>query len=84
MKKFTAFVLCIVLTASLLTACRSKAPEETNSPTTSTTMPETTDATMPTILPTQGTEATNGATDATGGTDSGTNRSRRPLQTPMG
>ncbi len=36
MKKFTAALLIFVLTASLLTACRSKAPEETDSPTTST------------------------------------------------
>lgn len=89
MKKFTVIALCFVLTASLLTACRSKAPEETNSPTTSTTVPETTDATipatMPTILPTQGTDATNGAMDATGGNGSGTDRQGRgPMQAPMG
>lgn len=69
MKKFTAFALCFVLTASLLTACRSKAPEETNSPTNSATTPAT----------------TNGSMDATGGNDSGTARNGRgPMEMPMG
>ena len=37
MKKTFIFALTIVLTASLLTACRSKAPEETAGPTNGTT-----------------------------------------------
>lgn len=45
MKKFTTLVLCFVLTASVLTACRSKAPEETNSPTNSA------NDTTPTVMP---------------------------------
>lgn len=43
MKKTFIFVLTVVLTASLLTACRSKAPEETAGPTNGTT--QQTDAT---------------------------------------
>lgn len=47
MKKFTAPVLCFVLTAALMTACRSKAPEETDSPTNSA------NDTAPSILPSE-------------------------------
>jgi hypothetical protein len=47
MKKTFIFALTIVLTASLLTACRSKAPEETDSPTNST------NDTAPSILPSE-------------------------------
>ena len=76
MKKFTAIALCIVLTASLMTACRSKAPEETDSPTTST------NDTMPTILPSEMMPDMDGAgdsgimEDATGGSDAARGRRR--------
>ncbi len=73
MKKFTVALLIFVLTASLLTACRSKAPEETDSPTTGTSA--TNDTTMPTILPTDMMPDMDGAgdsgimNDATGGNE---------------
>lgn len=50
MKKFTVIALCFVLTAALMTACRSKNPAETDSPTTATNATHNT--TAPTILPT--------------------------------
>lgn len=74
MKKLITITLCFVLTAAALTACRSKAPEETNSPTHSSTTPATTDATIPATMPTILPETTpsdgTGDTNATNGTDS--------------
>ena len=80
MKKLTAIALCFVLTASILTACRSKAPTETDG---STTVPATTEKatqaeTMPTILPTVPTDATE---DVTGGMDTAP-RGRRMMPMP--
>ena len=69
MKKFTAFVLCFVLTASVLTACRSKAPEETNSPTNSA------NDTTPTVMP----EDMMPGTDSTGGNDNARGRRNIPF-----
>lgn len=73
MKKFTVIALCFVLTAALMTACRSKNPSETDSPTTGTTT--ATQATTPaTIMPTDilpdmdATGDNDMMDDATGGT----------------
>ena len=69
MKKFTSLVLCFIMIAMLMTGCRSKAPEETAGPTTTTTTPATqaptsrptTPATTPATQPaTDPTDATNG------------------------
>ena len=85
MKKFIAIVLCFVLTAAVLTACRGKSPEETAGPTTTTasetevTTQPTTMATMPTIQPTDDTGTMD---DATGGTGDSTPRNRRPQPIP--
>ncbi len=83
MKKMFAIILMLVLTTAMFAGCRSKEPEQTDSPTNAATN-ATTEVTMPTIMPTTsattGTEdATGGAmTDATGSTDE-TNSARRPI-----
>ena len=77
MKKFTSFALCFIMIAMLMTGCRSKAPEETAGPTTTTTTPATqapTNATVPTTPAT--TPATQPAIDATDATDG---KSRMPM-----
>ena len=79
MKKFTAIAILFVLTASLMTGCRSKAPEETAGPTTMPATEPSTTATMPTILPTMPTEGTDAIEDTTSGTADTAPRGRRPM-----
>ena len=79
MKKFTAIALCFVLTASIMTACRSKAPAETDGSTTAPATTATEKATTPTILPTVPTDATE---NATGGMDTTAPRGRRMMPMP--
>ena len=80
MKKLAAIALCFVLTASVLTACRSKAPAETDgsttAPATTATEKATQAATMPSIMPTDATE------NATGGMDTTAPRGRRMMPMP--
>jgi len=55
MKRYSIFILTLILAASLMTGCRRKNMEPTTNPTTMpTTLPETTPATQPapTTMPT--------------------------------
>lgn len=90
MKKFTAILLCFVLTVAMLTACRGKSPEETAGPTQTPSESATAAATepmtlptMPTILPTDPTNNTGNTGDATGDTGNTTGQQRQnsmPIQ----
>ena len=88
MKKFTIILLCFVLTAALLTACRSKDPAETDSPTTAPTTATTATQpsaapSMPSVLPQPSGSNENGDTgmmdDATNGRNNGESRHRRGI-----
>ena len=69
MKKYSIFVLVLVLTVALLTACGCRNSKPMNTvpttvPTTEATRPTTQPTTAPTTQPTRGTEGTT-TTDAT-------------------
>ena len=70
MKKFTAIALCIVLTVAAMAGCRGKNPEETAGPTLMPT--ETSETTQPATNATMPTILPSAPTDDTGTTDNAT------------
>lgn len=76
MRKIAIGALCLLLSASMLTACRSKAPEETNSPTQAPTTATQAPTMRPTQPATQDPSNDNGILDDFTGEADGMNRAR--------